>query len=175
MNKVMDSSEFSRTIKRMAYEIIEKNCGCNNIVIIGIQKNGIHLANRLAELISKLEDVKINVGSINTSLYRDDYDTRIAKTIAPSEIDFDLNNKNIILVDDVMFTGRTTRAAIEAIFDLGRPAKIQLAVFVDRKQRELPYCADFIGKVIPVSKRETINVTWKENDTEDAVYINKIN
>lgn len=174
MNKVLNSREYKRIITRMAAEILEKNGTCKNVVVIGVQKNGVYLANRIVKEIKKQEKITIPTGSINTSLYRDDYDKRIAKTIAPSQIDFDVKGKVVILVDDVLYTGRTTRAAIEAIFDLGRPDALQLAVFIDREQRELPYSADFIGKTIPVSKKETIDVKWKEDQEEDAVYIRKI-
>ena len=173
MNKVLNSREFKRIITRMAAEILEKNGTCKNVAVVGVQQNGVYLAQRLVKEIKKQDNIKLEMGTVNISLYRDDYDKRIAKTIAPSQINFDINDKIIILVDDVLYTGRTTRAAIEAIFDLGRPAAIQLAVFIDREQRELPFCADFVGKTIPVSKRETIDVSWKEEDKEDAVYIKK--
>lgn len=174
MNKVINAKEYKRIIARMAAEILEKNINRKNLAVIGVQKNGVYLANRLVKEIKKQEKTDILMGSINTSLYRDDYDKRIAKTIAPSKIDFDINEKTVILVDDVLYTGRTVRAAIEAIFDLGRPASIELAVFVDREQRELPYSPDFVGKTIPVSKKETVDVKWKEDQDEDSVYIRKI-
>ena len=173
MNKVLNSREFKRIITRMAAEILEKTGTVKDLAIIGVQKNGVYLANRLVKEIEKQDKIKLLCGSINISLYRDDYTQRIAKTIAPSHIDFDINNKTIILVDEVLYTGRTTRAAIEALFDFGRPAIVKLAVFIDREQRELPFSPDFVGKVIPVSKRETIDVHWKEDDEEDAVYIMK--
>lgn len=174
MNKVINSREFKRIITRMTAEILEKNGTCKDVALIGVQKNGVYLAKRIAKEIKKQENITIPMGSVNISLYRDDYDQRIAKTIGPSEVDFSITDKKIILVDDVLYTGRTTRAAIEAIFDLGRPAAIQLAVFVDREQKELPISADFVGKIIPVSKRETVKVLWKEVDAEDAVYISKL-
>ncbi len=175
MNKVLNSREFKRIITRMAAEILEKDGACKDLAIIGVQKNGVYLADRLLKEIKKQDKIDIFLGSINISLYRDDYSQRIAKTIAPSQIDFDINNKTIILVDEVLYTGRTVRAAIEALFDFGRPDRVQLAVLIDREQRELPFSADFVGKVIPVSKRETVDVHWKEDDQEDAVYIIKKN
>lgn len=174
MNKVINSREFKRIITRMTAEILEKNGNCKDVALIGVQKNGVYLAKRIAKEIKKQENINIPLGSVNISLYRDDYDQRIAKTIGPSEVDFSITDKKIILVDDVLYTGRTTRAAIEAIFDLGRPSAIQLVVFIDREQKELPISADFVGKTIPVSKRETVKVLWKEVDAEDAVYICKV-
>ncbi|MBQ0106257.1 MAG: bifunctional pyr operon transcriptional regulator/uracil phosphoribosyltransferase PyrR [Armatimonadetes bacterium] len=174
MNKVLNSREYKRIITRMAAEILEKNGSCKDVAVIGIQDNGVYLADRLVKEIKKQEKIDLPLGTINISLYRDDYGKRIAKTIAPSQIDFDINGKTIILVDDVLYTGRTVRSGIEAIFDLGRPDGIQLAVLIDREQKELPFCADFVGRCIPVSKKETIEVMWKEKQEEDAVYIKKI-
>ena len=174
MNKVLNSREFKRIITRMAAEILEKNISCKDFAIIGVQKTGVYLAQRLIKEIKKQDDINIWSGSINISLYRDDYDQRVAKTIAPSQSDFDINGKTIVLVDDVLYTGRTIRGALDAIFDLGRPERVQLAVLIDREQRELPFSADYVGKVIPVSKREEIDVHWKEDGEEDAVYIKKI-
>ena len=173
MNKVLNSREFKRIITRMAAEILEKNGSAKELAVIGVQKTGVYLAERLIKEIKKQDNISILSGSINISLYRDDYDKRVAKTIDPSQVDFDINDKAIILVDDVLYTGRTVRGALEAIFDLGRPARVQLAVLIDREQRELPFSADFVGKVIPVSKRESVDVHWKEDGEEDAVYIKK--
>lgn len=170
---VMGPDDFKRSIVRMSHEILEKNHGADEIALLGIQKDGVILARRLADEINQIESTNITLGSINISLYRDDYNTRVAKTIAPSDIDFDVDGKIIIIVDDVLYTGRSFRAAIEAIFDFGRPAAIQLAVLVDRGHRELPIQADFVGRSIPTSKKEKVEVFWSEESGEDAVYIIK--
>ena len=170
---VMGPDDFKRSIVRMSHEILEKNHGADEIALLGVQKDGVILARRLADEINQIESTNITLGSINISLYRDDYNTRVAKTIAPSDIDFDVDGKIIIIVDDVLYTGRSFRAAIEAIFDFGRPAAIQLAVLVDRGHRELPIQADFIGRSIPTSKKEKVEVFWSEENGEDAVYIIK--
>ena len=171
--KVMSQDDFRRAIVRMSHEILEKNKGANELVILGVQHNGVFLATRIAKKINEIESTNIELGSINISLYRDDYDKRIAKTIAPSKVDFSIDNKIVILVDDVLYTGRSFRAAIEAIFDLGRPAAIQLAVLVDRGHRELPIQSDYTGKYIPTSQKESVDVIWQEDSKEDAVYIIK--
>ncbi len=170
---VMDSDDFRRCICRMSYEILEKNRGAGEIALLGIQKKGVFMANRLAEQINRIENTTIKQGSINIAMYRDDYGTRTAKTIGPSNIPFSVDGKIIIIVDDVLFTGRSFRAAIEAIFDMGRPAAIQLAVMVDRGHRELPIQADFIGRRIPTSKTEQVEVVWTEEEGPDSVYIIK--
>ena len=172
-NQVMDENEIRRAVTRIAHEIIEKNKGAANLVIIGVQSRGVPLARRLAELINGIEGVIIPVGSLNVALYRDDYASRSAKTVAPSDIPFDVTAKNVVLVDEVLFTGRTTRSALDAIIDLGRPAVIQLAVLVDRGHKELPIKADFVGKNLPTSIKEDVEVLWKETRGEDAVLIGK--
>ena len=147
----MDENEIRRALTRIAHEIIERNKGAENLVIIGVQSRGVPMAKRLAKLISEIEGVEMPVGSLNVALYRDDYATRSARTISASEIPFDVTDKNVILVDEVLFTGRTTRAALDAIMDLGRPAVIQLAVLIDRGHRELPVRADYVGKNLPTA------------------------
>lgn len=171
--KIMDSEDFRRCISRMSYEILERNRGAGEIALLGIQKKGVFLANRLAEEINRIENTEIRQGSINISMYRDDYGTRVAKTIGPSNVPFRVDRQTIIIVDDVLYTGRSFRAAIEAIFDMGRPAAIQLAVMVDRGHRELPIQADFTGRQIPTSKSEQVDVVWAEECGEDSVYIIK--
>lgn len=172
-NKVMDTSEIRRALIRIAHEIVERNKGAENLVVIGVQSRGVPMAQRLAKLISEIEGIEIPVGSLNVALYRDDYATRSARTISASEIPFDVTDKNVILVDEVLFTGRTTRAALDAIVDLGRPAVIQLAVLVDRGHRELPIRADYVGKNLPTALRESVDVYWTETKGEDAVMITK--
>lgn len=171
--KVMDEAEIRRAVTRIAHEIIERNKGAENVVIIGIQSRGVPLARRLAELISQIEGTDIPMGSLNVSMYRDDYDTRPPKTVAASRIPFDVTGKSVILVDEVLYTGRTTRSALDAIVDLGRPAVIQLAVLIDRGHKELPIRADYVGKNLPTSRTETVDVCWLETRGEDAVYISK--
>lgn len=171
--KVMDESEIRRALKRIAHEIVERNKGAENLVIIGVQSRGVPMAKRLARLIAEIEGVETPVGSLNVALYRDDYATRAARTISASEIPFDVTGKNVILVDEVLFTGRTTRAALDAIMDLGRPAVIQLAVLVDRGHKELPIRADYVGKNLPTALRENVEVLWVETKGEDAVMIAK--
>lgn len=171
--KVMDENEIRRALKRIAHEIVERNKGAENLVIIGVQSRGVPMAQRLAKVISEIEGVELAVGSLNVALYRDDYATRAARTVSPSAIPFDVTDKNVILVDEVLYTGRTTRAALDAIMDLGRPAVIQLAVLIDRGHRELPIRADYVGKNLPTAIREKVEVQWVETKGEDAVMIAK--
>jgi len=171
--KVMDDNEIRRALTRIAHEIIERNKGAQNLVVIGVQSRGVPMAERLARLISEIEGVEIQMGSLNVALYRDDYATRSARTISASEIPFDVTDKTVILVDEVLFTGRTTRAALDAIMDLGRPAVIQLAVLIDRGHREVPIRADYVGRNLPTSKKESVDVHWVETKGEDAVMIAK--
>ena len=171
--RVMDDNEIRRALTRIAHEIVERNKGAQSLVIIGVQSRGVPMAKRLAKLISEIEGVEIPMGSLNVALYRDDYATRSARTISASEIPFDVADKTVILVDEVLFTGRTTRAALDAIMDLGRPAVIQLAVLIDRGHRELPVRADYVGKNLPTSMRENVEVHWVETKGNDAVMIAK--
>jgi pyrimidine operon attenuation protein/uracil phosphoribosyltransferase len=173
VTKVMDSNEIRRALTRIAHEIIERNKGAENLVIIGVQSRGVPMAKRLAGLVGQIEGVEIPVGSLNVALYRDDYATRAARTISASEIPFDVTGKSVILVDEVLFTGRTTRAALDAIIDLGRPSVIQLAVLIDRGHKELPIRADYVGKNLPTALKESVDVYWIETKGEDAVMISK--
>lgn len=168
----IDEEGLSRTITRLAHEIIERNKGATEIGIIGLRTRGEFLANRLAELITKIEGVSLEVGVLDVSLYRDDWREAFKKPeVKISNIPFDIDQKHIILVDDVLFTGRTIRAALDAIMSYGRPASIQLAVLVDRGHRELPIRADFIGKNMPTSIGEEVRVRMKEIDDEDSVLL----
>jgi len=171
--RVMDESEIRRALTRIAHEIIERNKGAENLVIIGVQSRGVPMAKRLAGLIGQIEGLDVPVGSLNVALYRDDYATRSARTISASEIPFDVTDKAVILVDEVLFTGRTTRAALDAIMDLGRPAVIQFAVLIDRGHRELPIRADYVGKNLPTATKENVEVLWVETKGEDSVLIAK--
>ena len=170
---VMDDNEIRRALIRIAHEIIERNKGAEALVIIGVQSRGVPMAKRIAKLISDIEKVDVPVGSLNVALYRDDFATRSARTIGASEIPFDVTGKNVVLVDEVLFTGRTTRSALDAIMDLGRPAVIQLAVLIDRGHRELPVRADYVGKNLPTAVKESVDVSWVETRGEDAVMIGK--
>ena len=173
VTRVMDDSEIRRALTRIAHEIIERNKGAQNLVVIGVQSRGVPMASRLAKLITEIEGVEVPMGSLNVALYRDDYATRSARTISASDIPFDVTDKTVILVDEVLFTGRTTRAALDAIMDLGRPAVIQLAVLIDRGHREVPIRADYVGKNLPTARKERVDVHWVETKGEDAVMIAK--
>lgn len=167
----LDASDIERALKRIAHEIAERNRGVENVVLLGIQTRGVPLASRIAANLEAIEG-KVASGSLDIALYRDDYAT---KTAAPhsSRVPFDVTGKVVILVDDVLFTGRTIRAALDAIHDLGRPSAIQLAVLVDRGHREVPIRADFVGKNMPTSREETVVVQVKETDGTDEVRIQK--
>jgi pyrimidine operon attenuation protein/uracil phosphoribosyltransferase len=169
---VMGENEIRRTLVRIAHEIVEKNKGITDLTLVGIRTRGVFLAKRLAQEIFKIEKKEIPVGILDITLYRDDL-SLVARQplVLKTEIPFDVSQKKIVLVDDVLYTGRTTRAAMDAIVDLGRPQVIQLAVLIDRGHRELPIRADYIGKNIPTSKKEIIKVKLTEVDGEDQVGI----
>lgn len=170
--KILDKEALNRSVMRIAHEILEKNKGTKDLSLIGIRKRGVFLAHRLAECIKKIENTDVPVGALDITLYRDDL-TLISQqpVVHKTEIDFDINDKNVILVDDVLYTGRTIRAALDALIDFGRPKLIQLAVLVDRGHRELPVRADFVGKNIPTAKNETVEVRLLETDGKDEVII----
>jgi len=170
--KIIDEQGLARTITRLAHEIIEKNKGSKNIVLIGMRTRGEFLAERIKAKISEIENFEPSFGILDVTLYRDDFRTRLKQPeISVTNITFDVNEKDIILIDDVLYTGRTVRAALDALMDLGRPNTIQLCVLVDRGHRELPIKADFVGKNIPTSINEEVRVRLKEIDGEDAVYL----
>jgi pyrimidine operon attenuation protein/uracil phosphoribosyltransferase len=174
-NVIMDSVAISRALTRIAHEIIERNKGVENVCLIGIRRRGGPLAQRLADRIEKIEGIKVPVGILDITLYRDDLTTLAAQPqVHRTEVYFDITDKDIVLVDDVLFTGRTARAALDALIDIGRPKRIQLAVLVDRGHRELPIKADFIGKNVPTSKKEVISVKVTEFDGSDEVIIQEI-
>lgn len=173
--KLMDETAIKRTITRIAHEIIESNKGVENVALIGIRRRGGPLAQRLAEQIEEIEGIKVPVGILDITLYRDDLTTLSAQPLVHrTEVFFDVNDLNIVLVDDVLYTGRTARAALDAIIDLGRPRCIQLAVLIDRGHRELPIKADYVGKNIPTSQKEVIAVLLEEIDGSDEVLIQEI-
>ena len=170
--RVLDKDALNRAISRIAHEILEKNKGTKDLCLIGIRNRGAYLAKRLGESIEKIEKEKVCVGVLDITLYRDDLTLIAASPIVhKTEIDFDITDKNIVLVDDVLYSGRTVRAGMDALIDLGRPKSIQLAVLVDRGHRELPIRADFVGKNIPTSKNETVEVRLQEVDGADEVVI----
>lgn len=174
-NIIMDGEAMRRALVRIAHEIIEKNKGVSNVVLVGIRTRGVPLAQRIAREIETIEGLKVEVGMLDITLYRDDLSTLGYNPIVHgTDIDFDLNGKIIVLVDDVLYTGRTIRAALDAAIDMGRPKAIQLAVLVDRGHRELPIRADFVGKSVPTAHKETIEVTLKENDGIDEVFIGEV-
>ncbi len=173
---VLDQPAIRRALTRIAHEIIERNKGIEDCILVGIKTRGIYIANRLAERIHSIEGEEIPVGEIDITLYRDDLTKKTADhepEVKGSDLPVDITNKKVILVDDVLFTGRTVRAGLDALMDLGRPSQIQLAVLVDRGHRELPIRADYVGKNIPTSSSEKIMVALTEVDQEDIVSIHE--
>ncbi len=171
-NVLLDEAAMRRALTRIAHEIIERNKGVENCVLIGIRTRGIYLAQRLAERVAQIEGQRIAVGELDITLYRDDLTRKQEQpTIKGSEISEDITNKKVILVDDVLFTGRTVRAALDALMDIGRPEMIQLAVLIDRGHRELPIRPDYVGKNVPTSKEEMIVVELAEVDNRECVTI----
>lgn len=161
-----------RAIVRISHEIIEKNKGVENVVLVGIRTRGVPIAERIASAVERIENAKVPVGMLDITLYRDDLSTLAYNPIVHgTEIDIDLTGKVVILVDDVLYTGRTIRAALDAVIDMGRPKAIQLAVLIDRGHRELPIRADFAGKNVPTSHKEAVNVSLVEEDGIDEVAI----
>lgn len=175
---IMDEDAIRRALTRIAHEIVEKNKGIDNCVIVGVRTRGVYLANRVAERISQIEGTKVVVKEIDITTYRDDIKVKKEVVINRAQEDDNtlinseyVSHKNVILFDDVLYTGRTIRAAMDAIIDLGRPESIQLAVLVDRGHRELPIRPDFVGKNVPTSKHEQIQVKLVEKDAHDQVTI----
>ena len=167
---IMDASALNRAMTRISHEILEKNKGLDNLVLIGIQRRGVPMTQRIAEYLQKIEGIKPPTGYLDITFYRDDLSMLSSHPIVNgTDIPFDINEKKIILIDDVLFTGRTVRAAIEALFDMGRPAQIQLAIMVDRGHRELPFRPDYVGKNVPTSNTESIHVELMEIDGQDRV------
>jgi pyrimidine operon attenuation protein / uracil phosphoribosyltransferase len=170
--KIIDEEGLNRTLTRLAHEILEKNKGAQNLVLIGMRTRGEFIGQRIREKIKEIDKSEPSFGVLDITLYRDDFRTRLKQPeISVTNITADLNERDIILIDDVLYTGRTVRAALDALMDLGRPNTIQLCVLVDRGHRELPIKADFIGKNIPTSINEEVRVRIKETDGEDAVYL----
>ncbi len=169
---IMDADGIRRALTRIAHEIIEKNKGTENVVLIGVRRRGVTLAKRLQQLICEFEDVELPMGILDITLYRDDLSTiDVQPVVHETAVPFSVQGKQVILVDDVLFTGRTARAALDATMDLGRPQRIQLAVLVDRGHRELPIRADFVGKNLPSSLWEDVSVHLTEKNGVDEVVI----
>lgn len=170
--KVFDEAGFRRTVNRLAHEVVEKNKGAEDIVVVGIRTRGDYLAHRVAGKIEEIEGKPVQVGRLDITLYRDDLRGKLDQPqLKSTEILFDISGKILVLVDDVLFTGRTIRSALNALMDLGRPASIQLLVLVDRGHRELPIKADYAGKNIPTSMKQEVKVLMSEVDGEDGVYV----
>src|SRR5216117_3830116 len=167
---ILDAAALHRALARIAHEIAERNESSTEVVLVGVQRGGVYLARRLASLLNGIWGHPVPVGSLDVAMHRDDLDQQIAPQIHPTMISFDITGKTIVLVDDVLFSGRTTR---DALNDLGRPKRIQLAVLVDRGHRELPIKADFVGKNVPTSLSERINVHLREAEGKDAVFLEK--
>lgn len=168
---IMDEAAVSRAITRIAHEILERNEGCQDLALVGIVTRGDLLAKQLAAKIEEIEGVKVPLGSLDISFYRDDYLTHFSPEVHETNVPFDVDGKRVVLVDDILYTGRTIRSALDAIMDLGRPARIELAVLVDRGHRELPICPDFVGKNVPSSHEENVRLYLKDPDGRTAVEI----
>ena len=172
---LLTSVEIRRALARVAHEIVERNKGAQDIVLVGMRTRGVPLAKRIAEIIEGFEGIPIPVGALDISLYRDDISPSQLKSVTEStDIPTDITDKQVILIDDVLYTGRSIRAAMDALMDLGRPKFIQLVVLIDRGHRELPIRADYVGKNIPSSRNEEIQVQLEETDGEDKVTISRL-
>jgi pyrimidine operon attenuation protein/uracil phosphoribosyltransferase len=169
--QVLDASALDRALTRIAHEILEKNGGAAELAFVGLRTRGITLAQRLAAKIAQIDGATVPVGTLDITLYRDDLGIRGTPVIRGTDIPFSIKGKTVVLVDDVLFTGRTIRAALDAIIDLGRPQAIQLAILIDRGHRELPIRPDYVGKNLPTSRRESVAVRLREHDGEDRVVI----
>ena len=174
-SEIMNEADIKRALTRMAHEILEKNHGGEDLVLLGVCTRGVFVAERLAAVIEQVENVKVPVGVLDITLYRDDIAAKGGiPIVGESKVNFDLNGKKVILCDDVLYTGHTVRAALDAVFDLGRPSFVRLAVLVDRGHRELPVRADYVGKNIPTSQRETVEVRFDECDGYDTVILGEM-
>lgn len=176
-NRIMDKDGIRRAVSRISHEIVEKNKGTKDLILIGIRTRGVPLAERIREKILEIENINLPLGLLDITLYRDDLSTiGVQPVVHETKVSFSIEGKTVILIDDVLFTGRTVRAALDAIIDLGRPQKIQLAVLVDRGHRELPIRADYVGKNVPTSSKEIISVCLEEVDgNEEVILLEKSN
>jgi pyrimidine operon attenuation protein/uracil phosphoribosyltransferase len=171
MRRVMDPGDINRALRRIGHEIIEHNKGVDDLLLLGIHTRGVPLAERLSAALADIEGSPVAVGSIDVGLYRDDLDTRPRTRIGPTELPDEPDGRTVVLVDDVLYTGRTIRSALDALADLGRPARVQLAVLTDRGHRELPIRADYVGRNLPTASSERVMVRLVEIDDEDGVFI----
>ena len=171
---ILNASAIHRVLTRIGHEIAERNEDSQSVAIVGVQRGGIHLAHRLGGVLKNIWGQPVPFGSVDVSMHRDDVGQQPVPKVHPTVIPFDLNDRTVVLVDDVLFSGRTTRAAMDALNDLGRPRRVQLAVLIDRGHRQLPIKADFVGKNVPTSMSERIDVQLKEQGGEDVVYLEKI-
>jgi pyrimidine operon attenuation protein / uracil phosphoribosyltransferase len=170
--RLMSASEIERTLVRLAHEIVERNNGSDNLGLVGIKRRGVPLAQRLGKIIEGIEKTPVDTGVLDISFYRDDLSTRdVRPVVEKGEVGFDVEGRDIILMDDVLYTGRTIRAALDALFDHGRPKSVQLLVLIDRGHRELPIEARFIGRIVPTSRREIIEVKLREIDNDEQVLL----
>lgn len=168
----MDDKAIERTIIRISHEILEKNKGAKDLVVVGIRTRGVHIAERIVKCIKDIEKVDAPMGALDITFYRDDLDIREKQpSVKKTDINFDITDKIVILVDDVLFSGRSIRAALDALIDFGRPAKIQLAVLIDRGHRELPIRPDYVGKNVPTAQGEKVKVRLKETDGKEEVVL----
>ena len=172
-NLIMNASAIQRALTRIAHEIVERNETGNNVVVAGIQRGGVPLAQRLSGLLSSIWGHPVPTGALDVSMHRDDLDQRVAPNVQPTLIPFDVNGKIVVLVDDVLFSGRTIRAAMDALNDFGRPKCIQFAVLIDRGHRELPIKADFVGKNLPTGRNESVHVRLAETGGVDEVVLER--
>ena len=171
---ILSSLEIARIIVRISHEILEKNKGSKEIALVGIRTGGVYLAQRICQKIQEIDSVSVPIGELDITLYRDDLGfKKTYPKVQKTSIPFELENLKVILVDDVLFTGRTTRAAMDELIDFGRPKQIQLAVLIDRGHRELPIRADYVGKNLPTARNEKVDVQWKEMGEEDRVFVIK--
>jgi pyrimidine operon attenuation protein/uracil phosphoribosyltransferase len=170
---ILNAAAIQRALVRIAHEIAERNEASQEVVILGIQRGGVPLAERLVRLLKEIWGHEVPTGKLDVSMHRDDLDRRMAPDVQPTEIPFDITSKTVVLVDDVVFNGRTVRAAMDALNDFGRPKRIQLAVLVDRGHRELPIKADFVGKNLPTSEKESVRVILDEAGRPDEVVLDK--
>jgi pyrimidine operon attenuation protein/uracil phosphoribosyltransferase len=170
---ILDAKAVERALVRIAHEIAERNVSSAEVALVGVHRGGVYLARRLGTILGGIWAQPVPVGSLDVGMHRDDPDRRMAPTMRPTEIPFDVTGKTVILVDDVLFSGRTVRAALDALTDLGRPKRIQLAVLVDRGHRELPIKADFVGKNVPTSQQERVRVLFREEGWLDEVTLEK--
>lgn len=171
-SRLMSSSEIERTLVRLAHEVVEKNDGSEGLALVGIERRGVPLAQRLAKLLAAIEKKNIDVGTLNIHLYRDDLSTRdVRPVVTPGALGFDVSGRDVVLVDDVLYTGRTIRAALDALMDHGRPKRVQLLALIDRGHRELPIEATFVGRTIQTTDREIVEVKLDEVDDSEQVLL----